>query len=60
MIDEFTREALAIKVDRSIDADAVVAVLDRLADERGGAPVYVRFDIHTESRVDRLDGKAFA
>ena len=31
VIDEFTREALAIVVDRSIDADAVVAILDRLA-----------------------------
>ena len=43
VIDEFTREALAIEVDRSIDADGVVAVLDRLAAQRG-APVYVRFD----------------
>ena len=43
VIDEFTREALAIDVDRSIDADGVVAVLDRLAAQRG-APVYVRFD----------------
>ena len=31
IIDEFTREALAIEVNRSIDADGVVAVLDRLA-----------------------------
>ena len=52
VIDEFTREALAIDIDRSIDADGVVAVLDRLAAQRG-APVYVRFDIHSESRVDR-------
>ena len=43
VIDEFTREALAIEIDRSIDADGVVAVLDRLALVRG-APVYVRFD----------------
>ncbi len=44
VIDEFTREALAIEVDRSIDADHVVAVLDRLVTARGSAPVYVRFD----------------
>lgn len=44
VIDEFTREALAIEVDRSIDADAVVAVLDRLAILRGGAPAFLRFD----------------
>ncbi|WP_110808572.1 IS3 family transposase [Mycolicibacterium iranicum] len=43
VIDEFTREALAIEVDRSIDADGVVAVLDRLALTHG-APHYMRFD----------------
>ena len=43
IIDEFTRECLAIEVDRSIDADDVVACLDRLATERR-APAYVRFD----------------
>ncbi|VEG51768.1 transposase ISMyma01_aa2-like protein [Mycolicibacterium aurum] len=43
IIDEFTREALAIEVDRSIDADGVVAVLNRLALVHG-APHYVRFD----------------
>ncbi|MCZ0729635.1 IS3 family transposase [Mycolicibacterium iranicum] len=43
VIDEFTREALAIEVNRSIDADGVVAVLDRLALVHG-APHYVRFD----------------
>jgi putative transposase len=43
VIDEFTREALATDVERSIDADGVVACLERLAAERG-APVYVRFD----------------
>ncbi len=43
VIDEFTREALATDVERSIDADAVVGCLERLAAERG-APAYVRFD----------------
>ena len=43
VIDEFTRECPVIRVDRRIDADAVVAVLDRLALERG-VPGYVRFD----------------
>jgi putative transposase len=43
VIDEFTREALTIEVDRSIDADGVVDVLDRLALQHG-APHYVRFD----------------
>ena len=43
VIDEFTREALAITVDRCINADGVVAVLDHLVLQRG-APAYVRFD----------------
>src|ERR1022692_3155072 len=47
VIDEYTREALAIEVERSIDADAVVACLERLAAERG-APAYVRFDYGPE------------
>jgi cyclopropane-fatty-acyl-phospholipid synthase len=48
-IDEFTREALAINVDRSADADAdavgvgVGGVLDRLVLQRG-APAYLRLD----------------
>jgi len=43
VIDEYTRECPAIVVDRTIDADKVVATLDRIAAERG-APAYVRFD----------------
>jgi len=43
IVDEFTRECPAIVVERNIDADLVVATLDRLALERG-APAYVRFD----------------
>jgi putative transposase len=43
VIDEFTRECPAIVVERSIDADRVVAALDRLVVERG-APAFVRFD----------------
>lgn len=43
VIDEFTRECPAIVVDRSIDADRVVATLDRLLLVRG-APAFVRFD----------------
>ena len=43
VVDEHTTECLAIEVDRSIDADGVVAVLERLATVRG-SPRYVRFD----------------
>lgn len=43
VVDEYTRECPAIVVDRSIDADQVVATLDRLAVVRG-YPAFVRFD----------------
>ena len=53
MIDEFTRECPAIVVDRSIDADAVVAVLDRLtarARRAGVRPVRQRSRVHRPRR----------
>lgn len=43
VVDEFTREALAIEVDRTINAEETVAVLKRLATERG-APANIRSD----------------
>jgi transposase InsO family protein len=44
VIDEFTREALAIECARSIDADQTVAILKRLVAQRGGAPANLRAD----------------
>jgi len=44
IVDEFTREALAIEVERSIDADQTVATLERLVTERGIAPENLRAD----------------
>lgn len=43
IVDEYTRECPAIVVDRSIDADRVVAALDAIALHRG-YPAFVRFD----------------
>jgi putative transposase len=43
IVDEFTREALAIEVDRTINAEQTVAVLASLATKRG-APANVRAD----------------
>ncbi len=43
VVDEFTREALAIEVDRAIDADRTVEVLERLVAQRG-APANLRAD----------------
>ena len=44
VVDEFTREALAIECRRRIDADQTVDVLDRLVGERGTTPGFVRCD----------------
>lgn len=43
IIDEHTRECLALKVDRSITSIDVIDVLDRLIAERG-APAFIRSD----------------
>jgi putative transposase len=52
IVDEHTREALAMEVDRSMGADQVVAVIERLVSERG-APRFLRMDIHTQLCPDR-------
>ena len=47
VVDEHTRQALAILVHRRIDADATVAVLgrlDRLVADRGTTPRFIRMD----------------
>jgi putative transposase len=44
VVDEFTREALAIECRRRIDADKAVAVLDRLVAARGRSPRFIRCD----------------
>jgi putative transposase len=43
VVDEYTREALAMHVARRINADQTVAVLDQLATRRG-APAHIRCD----------------
>jgi putative transposase len=54
VVDEHTREALTITVDRRIDADATVAVLDRLVVERGSAPRFLRCDNGPELTANAL------
>ena len=53
VIDEFTREALAIRVDHSIDADGVVEVVEQIAAARG-APAHLRMDNGPELTADAL------
>jgi putative transposase len=54
VVDEFTREALAIECHRRIDADKTVAVLDRLITERGTAPGFLRCDNGPEMTAHAL------
>jgi putative transposase len=54
VVDEHTREALAITVDRRIDADATVAVLDRLVTDRGATPRFLRCDNGPELTANAL------
>jgi putative transposase len=53
VVDEYTREALAMLVARSIDADTTVAVLERLVAERR-APEFLRMDNGTELTAHAL------
>jgi len=54
VVDEHTREALTIEVNRSIDADATVNVLDRLVAERGTPPRFIRCDNGPELTANAL------
>ena len=54
VVDEFTREALAIECHRRIDADQTVDVLDRLVAERGTAPGFLRCDNGPEMTAHAL------
>ncbi len=54
VVDEFTREALAIECRRRIDADRTVTVLDRLVGERGTAPAVIRCDNGPELTANAL------
>jgi len=53
IIDEFTREALVMLVQRNIPADRVVEILERLVDELG-APEHLRMDNGPEMTAHAL------
>jgi putative transposase len=44
VVDEHTREALAVRCERTIDADQTVTTLERLVSQRGRAPEHIRCD----------------
>jgi putative transposase len=54
IVDEFTREALAIECQRRIDSDATVAVLEGLVTARGKAPEHIRCDNGPELTANAL------
>jgi len=54
VVDEYTREALAIECQRRIDSDRTVATLDRLVVQRGRAPEHIRCDNGPELTANAL------
>ncbi len=54
VVDEFTREALAIECHRRIDADATVTTLERLVAARGRSPQFIRCDNGPELTANAL------
>jgi hypothetical protein len=54
VVDEFTREPLAMECQRRIDGDAAVDVLDRLVRVRGRAPEFIRCDNGPELTANAL------
>jgi putative transposase len=52
--DEFTREALAIRVDRSITADLTVALLEEIVASTGRSPACIRMDNGPEMTAHAL------
>ena len=54
VVDEFTREALAIECCRRIDSDHTVKVLDRLVAQRGTPPAFLRCDNGPEMTANAL------
>ena len=59
VIDDATRECLAIEVDRSISGSRVGRALDRIARRRGHYPVRLILDSGPECRSQALDQRAY-
>ena len=54
VVDEHTREALGIQVERRVDADHTVSVLERIVRERGRPPELMRMDNGPELTANAL------
>jgi putative transposase len=55
VVDEYSRQCLALETERSITAEAVVEILDRLFTERG-EPAYIRSDNGPEFIAEAIKG----
>ena len=55
IVEEYTKECLALEVERSITAEDVVGTLDRLVAERG-APKFIRSDNGPEFTTEAVKG----
>jgi putative transposase len=55
IVDEYSRECLALEMERSITARDVVGILDRLLTERG-EPAYIRSDNGPEFIAEAIKG----
>ena len=53
IVDEHTREALAIVAARSITADATASMLEGIVARRGTAPAYIRCDLRARAHGQR-------
>ena len=59
IVDDFTRESLAIEVGSGLRGDDVARVLDRIKTERGALPEKIRVDNGSEFTSKRLDQWAY-
>ena len=59
IVDDFTRESLAIEVGQRLNGDDVARVLDRIKGTRGVLPRKIRVDNGTEFTSKRLDQWAY-
>ncbi|UYV14199.1 MAG: IS3 family transposase [Phycisphaera sp.] len=59
IVDDFTRESLAIEVASGLRGDDVARVLDRIKAERGSLPQKIRVDNGSEFTSKRLDQWAY-
>ena len=59
IVDDFTRESLAIEVGRALRGDDVARVLDRIKADRNALPTKIRVDNGSEFTSKRLDQWAY-